>query len=301
MDASTITSNTFVLRNPINGSIVASKVNYNASTNVATLTPTQPLAAFTTYTATITGGKQGVMDVAGNALASDLVWSFTTGDGSGCPCTIWPASATPAQIAANDPSAVELGAPPSDTGGTITGVLSQGSDHRHARRQRWTNNGALLATATFTTETASGWQDQLAAPVTLTANTTYVCRITPTPELQCDWAVTSLRPAWTTRCPCARQRRQRPQRRMCMEARFRRRRSTGQLPGRRRSPACPPLPPGTDLASKAAAVPRACTTSISRPRSAAGGIQGRPLSWPRLSAGTVAHRRPPSPRPTSPT
>ncbi len=47
-------------------------------------------------------------DVAGNALASNFVWSFTTGTGPTCPCTIWNASASPAQIATNDSSAVEL-------------------------------------------------------------------------------------------------------------------------------------------------------------------------------------------------
>ena len=39
----------------------------------------------------------------------------------------------------------------------------------------WTATGTLLATATFTGETASGWQSvTLPAPVAVTANTTYV-------------------------------------------------------------------------------------------------------------------------------
>jgi hypothetical protein len=36
------------------------------------------LASSTTYTATITGGASGVKDLAGNALASNFSWSFTT-------------------------------------------------------------------------------------------------------------------------------------------------------------------------------------------------------------------------------
>jgi len=39
----------------------------------------------------------------------------------------------------------------------------------------WSGTGTLLATATFTNETASGWQQvKLATPVTLTPKTTYI-------------------------------------------------------------------------------------------------------------------------------
>ena len=39
----------------------------------------------------------------------------------------------------------------------------------------WSSTGQLLATATFTNETASGWQQvNLATPVAITANTVYV-------------------------------------------------------------------------------------------------------------------------------
>ncbi len=137
MNAATITTSTVVLRNPSNG-IIASTVSYNASTNVATLTPTAALAASTTYTATITGGASGVKDVAGNALASNFVWSFTTGTGPTCPCTIWNASAAPSQIATGDTGAVELGVRfRADTNGRITGVrfYKGGDQHRHAYRQ----------------------------------------------------------------------------------------------------------------------------------------------------------------------
>ncbi len=50
-------------------------VTYNANSNVATLTPTSNLAPNTTYTATVTTGAK---DLAGNALANNKVWSFTT-------------------------------------------------------------------------------------------------------------------------------------------------------------------------------------------------------------------------------
>ena len=64
-----------------------------------------------------------------------------------------------------------------DTNGTATGVrFYKGATNTGTHvGSLWTNTGTLLATATFTSETASGWQQvTFAAPVTLTANTTYV-------------------------------------------------------------------------------------------------------------------------------
>ena len=51
--------------------------------STATLTPSAALEASTSYTATVKGGASGVKDLAGNALAADSSWSFTTGTGGG--------------------------------------------------------------------------------------------------------------------------------------------------------------------------------------------------------------------------
>ena len=68
---------------------VPAAVTYNSANNVATLNPTADLAAGTTYTATIKGGATGVKDAAGNALASDRTWTFTTASaGGGTPETV---------------------------------------------------------------------------------------------------------------------------------------------------------------------------------------------------------------------
>jgi hypothetical protein len=96
---------------------------------------------------------------------------------TGCPCTIFDPSDTPAAIT-GDSQPVELGVRfRSDVSGTITGVrfykgaANTGTHIGHL----WSNTGALLATATFTSETASGWQQvNFATPVTITANTTYI-------------------------------------------------------------------------------------------------------------------------------
>jgi methionine-rich copper-binding protein CopC len=78
IDPTTITAATFTVTSP--GDIpVAGAVNYDAQSDIATFTPTSNLAANTTFTATITGGANGVKDLAGNALVSDRIWSFTTG------------------------------------------------------------------------------------------------------------------------------------------------------------------------------------------------------------------------------
>jgi ice-binding like protein/Big-like domain-containing protein len=74
MNASTITSTTFGV-SETGAAAVTGTVTYNATTHIATFTPTTALALGTDYTATITTGAK---DAAGNALASNHVWSFTT-------------------------------------------------------------------------------------------------------------------------------------------------------------------------------------------------------------------------------
>ena len=75
MQASTITTDTFTVTEtdltPVTG-IVA----YNATTKIATFTPTGGLAPSTQYIATIT---TGVKDLAGNAMVANDDWIFTTG------------------------------------------------------------------------------------------------------------------------------------------------------------------------------------------------------------------------------
>ena len=55
-----------------------SSIGYSRQTDTATLDPASNLEANTTYTATIKGGSTGAKDLAGNALAQDYSWTFTT-------------------------------------------------------------------------------------------------------------------------------------------------------------------------------------------------------------------------------
>jgi hypothetical protein len=79
MDAATVGASTFELRDPANAPVQAT-VTYSSATRTATLAPSAALANGTTYTATVRGGATDprAKDVAGNALAADFAWSFTT-------------------------------------------------------------------------------------------------------------------------------------------------------------------------------------------------------------------------------
>jgi hypothetical protein len=73
---------------------------------------------------------------------------------------------------------VELGVKfRSDVAGSITGIRfykASANTGTHVGNL-WTSTGTLLATATFTGETASGWQQvNFATPVSITTNTVYV-------------------------------------------------------------------------------------------------------------------------------
>ena len=77
MDPATLNTTTFTVRPTAGGANVAGTVTYSAGTNTATFTPTNPLAAGTAYTVTITTGAK---DAAGNGLAANKTWTFATLD-----------------------------------------------------------------------------------------------------------------------------------------------------------------------------------------------------------------------------
>ncbi len=77
MDAATITSATFQLRDGANA-LVPAAVTYDPATLKATLNPNATLSFSSSYTATVHGGAGGVTDASGNELVADYTWSFTT-------------------------------------------------------------------------------------------------------------------------------------------------------------------------------------------------------------------------------
>ncbi len=179
MDASTINTNTVQLRNASN-TLITATVSYDAGTRVATLTPTASLALNTVYTVTVRGGASDprVKDLAGNALATNDSWSFTTAATNVQTFTLWPNTATPANPSDNGSSPVELGLKfRTDVAGRVTGVrfykgpTNTGTHVGHL----WTSSGGQLGEVTFGSETAGGWQQAFfATPIDIQANTTYV-------------------------------------------------------------------------------------------------------------------------------
>src|SRR5439155_1407688 len=75
MDPATIGTNSFLLTEP-GETAVSGTVDYDVASNTATFTPARDLAPNSIYTSTLPSRSR---DLAGNALAADLVWSFTTG------------------------------------------------------------------------------------------------------------------------------------------------------------------------------------------------------------------------------
>jgi hypothetical protein len=175
MAPSSISAGTFALSDS-GGKIVPGSVSYNPGALTAFLTPAAPLALATTYTATVKGGAGGVTDLAGNALPSTVRWSFATINQYAT--NIWPSTVLPGVADAGPDSAVELGVQfRSAVAGNITGIRfykAAANTGTHVGNL-WTTNGTLLATATFSGETASGWQQVLFSnPVAIASNTVFV-------------------------------------------------------------------------------------------------------------------------------
>ncbi|WP_433240080.1 DUF4082 domain-containing protein [Streptosporangium sp. CA-135522] len=127
-------------------------------------------------TGTVTIRTRAVDDI-GNVQGTPTVTTVTVV--TGCPtCTLWSPTTVPAVTSANDPSSVEVGVKfrVAKTG-FITGIrFYKGTQNTGTHTGNlWTTSGQLLASATFTSETASGWQQvDFAVPVAISANTTYV-------------------------------------------------------------------------------------------------------------------------------
>jgi hypothetical protein len=96
-----------------------------------------------------------------------------------CPCdTLWQPSTTPSVVDVSDNESIEVGVKfRSDSSGSITGIRFYKSTANTGTHigNLWSGTGTLLATATFTSEGTSGWQQVFfPSPVVIAANTTYV-------------------------------------------------------------------------------------------------------------------------------
>ncbi|MCW3036936.1 MAG: hypothetical protein JWM17_2248, partial [Actinobacteria bacterium] len=164
---------------PINGYTVTPFIGANpqTGTNVGAAAVSATVGGLTngtTYTFRVAASNaigQGPQSTASNPVTP-------TGALAACPCTIFDPSSTPATVDAGDAGAVNLGvAFTSDTGGYVSGIrfyksAANGGTHVGTL---WSVTGTALASATFSGESASGWQQVIFAnPVLVTAGTTYV-------------------------------------------------------------------------------------------------------------------------------
>ncbi|MGY3290058.1 VCBS repeat-containing protein [Bradyrhizobium sp. LM3.6] len=149
--------------NAANGS-----VSYNSQNQTVTFTPTASYAgaASFSYTITDTSGQSGSGQVS-------LKVNYPASAQS-----LFGTSAAPSVPNSGDSSPVEVGVKfTASVNGTITGLrFYKGSLNTGPHiADLWSSTGTLLATATFTGETASGWQQvNFSSPVAITAGTTFV-------------------------------------------------------------------------------------------------------------------------------
>jgi hypothetical protein len=177
MDTSSLTAANLKLQDST-GAQVSATISYNATTRTATLTPNATFANNATYTVIVAGGTNGVRDPSGNTLLASVTSSFTTAPLGPTTYSVWDGAVTPAIVDNGDTAAVEVGMKfRVDTDGFVTGMsfyksaANTGSHVGHL----WTGSGTLLATVTFSGETASGWQTAIfSSAVAVKANTTYV-------------------------------------------------------------------------------------------------------------------------------
>ncbi len=110
------------------------------------------------------GGEQTEGESAGSALQSTY--------------SLWDTTAVPKVTADPDTAAVEIGTKfRVDVAGKVSGVRFYKASNNTGTHtgHLWRNDGKLLASVTFTRETASGWQTAtFASPVTIVPGTTYV-------------------------------------------------------------------------------------------------------------------------------
>jgi hypothetical protein len=166
--SSSITSYTVT---PYVGSTAGTPVTVSGSPP-ATTTTVSGLTNGTTYTFNVSATSSG-----GTGTASSASNPATPQASLSCPCNVF-GTQTPGTVDSGDGSSVNLGmAFTTDTTGYVTGVRfykASANTGTHVG-SLWSASGTLLAQATFTNETASGWQQvSFSTPVAVTAGTTYV-------------------------------------------------------------------------------------------------------------------------------
>jgi PKD repeat protein len=158
--------------NSSTGNITAYAWNFGDGTSSTAALPAHSYALAGNYSVslTVTGsGGSNTMTRSGYITASAVATGATS---------LWASTVVPSTPSAYDPSSVELGVKfQSDISGKIKGIrFYKGSSNTGTHTgSLWSSTGTLLGQATFTAETASGWQQvTFATPIAITAKTVYV-------------------------------------------------------------------------------------------------------------------------------
>ena len=175
MNPATIDLATFTLTAP-GPATVPGTVTYDAPSDTATFSPSSGLALNTVYTATVTTGAK---DMFGNALASNFVWSFTTGNAAcqaGAPTVIFSAppngsgGVCPNTVAVAGFSGAMSPSTVNSTTFTLTGpaaasVTGQVAYNAAERAATFTPSANLALSTTYTATVTTGVQDLLGNPL----------------------------------------------------------------------------------------------------------------------------------------
>jgi methionine-rich copper-binding protein CopC len=150
---------------------VAGSTSYDPGSRTVTFTPGAALQVDTSYTVQVTA-----VDLAGNA-SGQLGFTFTTVTGATV-VALWDDTAVPTVAASTDAAAVEVGVKfRAGVAGEVTGIRfykGPGNTGTHVA-SLWSASGTLLARATFTGESAGGWQEvQFPTPVSIVSGQIYV-------------------------------------------------------------------------------------------------------------------------------
>ncbi len=144
-------------------------VSLNTTNATITFTPTTGYTGAAGFTYAISDGRGGT--------SSANVALTVSAPGTSPPVSLFSSSATPAATNTNDTNPVELGVKfQASTAGTISAIkFYKGTQDTGTHTGTlWSSSGQVLATATFTGESASGWQTAtFSSPVTLTPGATY--------------------------------------------------------------------------------------------------------------------------------
>jgi Domain of unknown function (DUF4082)/Cadherin-like domain len=152
--------------NPVNGTVSSSADGQTVTFVPTTGYPSPNYTGSASFNYTISNGNGGT--------ATGLVTLSVTVPTS----SLFSASSTPGTITVNDSGGVELGVKfQATSAGKAIGVRFYKGPKNTGTHvgNLWNSAGALLASVTFTAETASGWQQaNFSNPVTLTTGATYV-------------------------------------------------------------------------------------------------------------------------------